>query len=258
MTGSEGHSGETDLPSAPSAALAPLDAWSEWFTNNLGAMSAAPGGVPSLATPATSAGGEAKAVPQDAIASDPLMSAMVKLSDANPMSNIVPLDWMEISKALQTLWTRKMSDPQRAMQAATDYNLRLFEMTTKAWSDAASRFWGLPAREEEERGRPDKRFSDPEWESNPYYEMLKQTYLLASEYLVEAEETDGQDTEEQRRLKFHVKQFVDAMAPVNFLLTNPAALRRIMETGGTSLIDGARNLIPLIPASSRRYSEAKR
>ena len=126
---------------------------------------------------------------------------------------------------------------------ATDYNRRLFETNMKVWSDAASRFWGLPRQEEEEKGKPDKRFSDPEWE-NPYYETLKETYLLASEYLLkEAEETDdGQDTEEQRSLKFHLKQFVDAMAPVNFLLTNPAALKRVMETGGTSLVDGARNL----------------
>ena len=100
--------------------------------------------------------------------------------------------------------------------------------------------------EEEEEGgtRPDKRFSAPEWESNPYYQTLKESYLLASEYLLnEAEETDGQEDEEQRRLRFHLQQFVDAMAPVNFLLTNPAALRRIAETGGTSLAEGTRNLL---------------
>src|SRR3712207_9068553 len=52
-----------------------------------------------------------------------------------------------------------------------------------------------------------------------------------------------QSTDEQRRLKFHLKQFVDAMAPVNFLLTNPSALRRGAETGGTSLAEGTRNLL---------------
>src|ERR687896_253227 len=116
--------------------------------------------------------------------------------------------------------------------------------TVEIWSDATARFWGLPRQEKEEEGRPDKRFSEPEWENNPFYQTLKESYLLASEYLLrEADETDGQDTEEQRRLKFHLKQFVDAMAPVNFLLTNPAALRRIMETGGTSLAEGTRNLL---------------
>jgi polyhydroxyalkanoate synthase subunit PhaC len=137
-----------------------------------------------------------------------------------------------------------MSDPAAAAQRAAEYNRRFFETTMEVWSDATTRFWGLPQQEKEEENRPDKRFAEPEWESNPFYQTLKESYLLASEYLLnEAEKTDGQDTEEQRRLKFHLKQFVDAMAPVNFLLTNPAALRRIAETGGTSLAEGTRNLL---------------
>src|SRR3712207_8749887 len=75
----------------------------------------------------------------------------------------------------------------------------------------------------------------------PRSTLFPYTTLFRS--LNEAEETDGHDDEEQRRLKFHLKQFVDAMAPVNFLLTNPAALRRIAETGGASLAEGTRNLL---------------
>jgi polyhydroxyalkanoate synthase subunit PhaC len=234
MTDSRGSGGETGVPNSGSAVFAPFEAWSEWLGNNMGATSAIRG----------STGEEAGA--EGVTASDPLMSAMQGLPD-NPMSNIIPLDWMAISKALQTLHKRQMSDPQRAMQVATDYNQRLLESTMKVWSDTASRFSGLPreeAEEEEEGGKPDKRFSEPEWRSNPHYKMLKETYLLTSEYLLkEAEETDdGQDTEEQRALKFHLKQFVDAMAPVNFFLTNPAAIKRAIETGGMSLTEGARNL----------------
>jgi hypothetical protein len=83
-------------------------------------------------------------------ANDPLMSAMGKLSDANPMSNIIPIERMAISKALQTLHKRQMSDPRRTTPVATDYNRRLFETTMKVWSDTASRFSGLPRQEEEE------------------------------------------------------------------------------------------------------------
>ena len=231
MMDSRGSGGETGSQNAGSAAFAPFEAWSEWLRNNMGATSATQGAT----------GEEVGA--EGASTNDPLMSVMGKLPD-NPMSNIIPLDWMEISKALQTLMKREMSDPQRAMQVATDYNRRLFETNMKVWSDAASRFWGLPRQEADERGKPDKRFSEPEWNENPYYETLKECYLLASEYLLkEAEETDEQgETEEQLRLEFHLKQFVDAMAPVNFFLTNPAAIRRAVETGGTSIADGARNL----------------
>src|SRR5215212_11130406 len=240
MLASRGNAKETGVPNSGSATFAPFEAWSEWLRSNMGNMSAPPGFI----------GEEAGVVPEGVTASNPLVSGMGNLPD-NPMSNIIPLDWIEISKALLTLHKRQISDLQRTMQVATDYNQRLLEMTAKVWSDTASRFWGLPWQEEAEaeqggkEGKPDKRFSDPEWESNPYYKMLKETYLLTSEYVLkEAEETnDGQeDPEKQRRLEFHLEQFVDAMAPVNFFLTNPAAIRRAMETGGTSLADGARNL----------------
>lgn len=225
--------------------MAPFEMWSEWMRANMGAMSATPGAsVPWLMSPGVSKGDETSQLPRGAIASDPLLSTMEKLWDANPMQNVLPINWVEITKSLQTLWAREMSDPQRAMERATDFNAKVWGATMEAWRDAASRFWGLPTPEKKEQGRPDKRFSAPEWESNPFYQTLKESYLLASEFLLkEAEETDGEDTNEQRRLKFHLQQFVDAMAPVNYLLTNPAALKRAAETGGASLAEGTRNLL---------------
>src|SRR5918997_1247537 len=237
---SEGRTGGAGTP------MAPFDLWTQWLRSILGEVMAAPGAsVPWLMSPGVSTGEEAEQLPEGAIRQDPLLSTVEKLWDANPLQNVLPINWLEISRSLQTLWAREMSDPVRAAQRATEYNRRLFETTMEIWGDATARFWGLPQGEkEEEEGKPDKRFSAPEWESNPYYQTLKESYLLASEYLLnEAEESDDQDTEEQRRLKFHLKQFVDAMAPVNFLLTNPAALRRIAETGGTSLAEGTRNLL---------------
>jgi polyhydroxyalkanoate synthase subunit PhaC len=227
------------------APMAPFDLWAQWIRENMGAMSAVPGAsVPWLTSPGVSTGEEAEPLPEGAIRTDPLLSTIEILWDANPLHNLLPLNWVEITRSLQTLWAREMNDPVRAAQRATEYNQRLFETTVEIWSDAAARFWGLPRQEKEEKGRPQKRFSAPEWENNPFYQTLKESYLLASEFLLkEAEETDGQDTDEQRRLKFHLRQFVDAMAPVNFLLTNPAALRRIAETGGTSLAEGTRNLL---------------
>ncbi|MDP9455267.1 MAG: class I poly(R)-hydroxyalkanoic acid synthase [Actinomycetota bacterium] len=230
--------------------MAPLEMWSQWFTNNMG--NATPGGsIPWLTKPGIPTQGDFEGLPKGVIANDPLLSALEKLWDANPMQNVLPINWLEITRALQTLWIREMSDPGRAMEAAAEFNARMWRSTFDVWQDAMSRMWGLPAKEgeEEESGRgtarADKRFSAPEWEANPYYQTLKESYLLASEFLMrEAEETDGDgDTDEQRRLKFYLRQFIDAMAPANFLLTNPAALRRIAETGGTSLAEGTRNLL---------------
>ena len=239
---SEERTGEGAGTSTP---MAPIDLWAQWLRSTLGEVTAPPGAsVPWLMSSGVSTREEADQLPEGAIRQDPLLATVEQLWDANPLQNVLPINWVEITRSLQTLWAREMSDPVRAAQRAVEYNQRLFQTTMEIWSDSAARFWGLPRQEKEEESRPDKRFSDPEWENNPFYQTLKESYLLASEYLLnEADETDGRDTDEQRRLKFHLRQFVDAMAPVNFMLTNPAALRRIAETGGTSLAEGTRNLL---------------
>src|SRR5215218_7926522 len=214
------------------SAMAPFDAWAEWMRANMGAVSVAPGAsVPWLMSPGVSTREEAAQLPEGAIRNDPLLSVYEKLWDANPVQNVLPIDWMGITRSLQTLWAREISDPARAIERATDFNARLFETTMRSWQEATNRVWGVETpQEEEEEGRPDKRFSEPDWEQNPFYETLKESYLLASKFLLEeAENTDGEDTDEQQRLKF--------------LLTNPAALKKAFETGGVSLAEGARNLL---------------
>ena len=104
------------------------------------------------------------------------------------MKNVLPIDWVEITSSLQTLWIREMSDPVRAIERATDFNTRLFDDHDGELAGTTNRFWGLETPQEEEEGRPDKRFSAPDWEQNPYYETLKESYLLASEYLLEEAE----------------------------------------------------------------------
>src|SRR5215210_4547898 len=237
--GSTGNRG-SDTPFA----MAPFDLWAEWMRENMGAGTATPGAsVPWLVSPGVSTGEETEHLPEGAVRNDPLLSAVEKLWDANPMQNVLPIDWIGITRSLQTLWAREMADPARAMERATDFNAKLFGATMRSWQEATNRMWGLETPQEEEDS-PDKRFSAPDWEQNPSYETLKESYLLASNYLLEeADKTDGEDTAEQRRLRFHLKQFVDAMAPVNYLLTNPAALKRAFETGGISLAEGARNLL---------------
>ena len=240
--GKKGNGGDSGEAAAP---MAPFDLWTQWLRSTMGDMTVTPGvTVPWLASPGVSTREEAETLPEGATRNDPMLQVVEQLWDANPLQNLLPINWVEITRSLQTLWAREMADPARAAQRAAEYNRRSFETTLEVWGDATARFWGLPRQEREEKGRPDKRFSAPEWENNLFYQTLKESYLLASEYLIkELEETDGHDTDEQRRLKFHLRQFVDAMAPVNILLTNPVALRRIAETGGTSLAEGTRNLL---------------
>ncbi|HEV2743662.1 MAG TPA: hypothetical protein VGV91_10935, partial [Rubrobacter sp.] len=185
-SGGEGGSSMGAPMGGPGMAFEPFfKMWSEWMANNMGPMTTAPGAsLPWLTKPVVTTGKETEPLPKGAISNDPLLSAIIAISDANPMGNIIPLDWAEITRALQTLWMREMSNPQRAMQVTMEHNQRLFETTMNVWTEAASRFWGMPRQEEEEDGKSDPRFSSEAWESNPYYKLTKETYFLATEYLL--------------------------------------------------------------------------
>src|ERR687890_2445916 len=122
---SEGNTGnrDSDTPNP----MAPFDVWAEWMRENMGPVMATPGAsVPWLMAPGVSTGEEAAELPEGAVRSDPLLSTVEKLWDANPIQNVLPIDWIEITRSLQTLWAREMSDPVRAMERATDFNARLF------------------------------------------------------------------------------------------------------------------------------------
>jgi polyhydroxyalkanoate synthase len=181
----------------------------------------------------------------EALAKDPFLRSVDQMWNANPLRDIVPVDWAEVARALRTVWLCSLSQPNTAMAAAAELNANLLRSAVEAWNEAGRRWWdGVSEAGGAARGG-DKRFAAPEWHTSPVYRTLKEGYLLASDWLLKqsADQADGLDEAERRRLEFHLRQFVDAMSPSLLLASNPAALRRAMETGGASLADGARNLM---------------
>jgi polyhydroxyalkanoate synthase subunit PhaC len=91
--------------------------------------------------------------------------------------------------------------------------------------------------------KSDKRFKDDAWNEQPYYELLKQSYLLGSTHLHEFVDRAQVDDKTKLQLRFYARQFIDAMSPSNFPATNPEVIRKAIETRSASLTDGMRNLI---------------
>ena len=89
----------------------------------------------------------------------------------------------------------------------------------------------------------DKRFKDASWTEEPYYDLLKQTYLVGSRQLHEFVEQAQVDDKTKLQLRFYARQFIDAMSPSNFPATNPEVIRKAIETRSASLTDGMQNLI---------------
>ena len=89
----------------------------------------------------------------------------------------------------------------------------------------------------------DKRFSSREWRDNAYFSYLRQSYLLAADFLNDLANQAELDPKTKERLQFTVRQWCDAMSPANFAATNPAVLREALDTKGESLTRGLANLI---------------
>jgi polyhydroxyalkanoate synthase subunit PhaC len=179
----------------------------------------------------------------DALGNDPMLRSIDQMWNANPLRDVVPVDWAEIAHALRLVWLRSLRQPVNAISAVTELNTRLLNTATEVWNDAARRWVGSAEPPAKHPGGFDKRFAAPEWVSNPMYRTLKEMYLLASEWLLRQSEADDLNEDERMRLNFHLRQFIDAMSPSLLLLSNPEAMRRAIETGGASLADGARNLM---------------
>ena len=88
----------------------------------------------------------------------------------------------------------------------------------------------------------DKRFSAPEWSELPLFRYYRDSYLLTSRMMMEAVEKADLDAAMRQRMRFFMRQYLDAAAPSNYLLTNPEALKTALESGGKSLEEGVRNL----------------
>ncbi len=89
----------------------------------------------------------------------------------------------------------------------------------------------------------DRRFSATEWSEFPLFDYIKQSYLLASDWLIGAVEKTDLDPQTKRKMLFFARQYVDAMSPSNFLATNPEVLKLALDSQGESLANGMKNLM---------------
>jgi polyhydroxyalkanoate synthase subunit PhaC len=88
----------------------------------------------------------------------------------------------------------------------------------------------------------DRRFADPAWSQNPAFRRLCQEYLTLCEsfsHLVDDLDDDRRSWQDVERARFVANILMSAVAPTNFLLSNPAALKRVFDTAGLSVAKGA-------------------
>src|SRR5690349_4919183 len=149
-------------------------------------------------------------------------------------------DEMGIARAFMDLYARFAADP--AQLASFSLNLWLDQM--RLWQTSWLRMLGMEAPPVAEPAKGDWRFKDDEWSKNFLFDYVKQSYLLAARHIQHAVGgVDGLSPESEKKVAFFTRQYVDALAPSNFLLTNPQVLRETLRTGGQNLVRGMNNLL---------------
>ena len=171
-----------------------------------------------------------------------IVQAFVERQASSPRE-FNPLEPAVISKAYQALWQQMLTDPRRLVEA----QVSLWQDYAKLWENTARRMAGEDGEDVEPAAAPepgDRRFKDDAWTENPLYDHIKQSYLLASKFMLSTvRETEGLDAHTARKVDFYTRQFIDALAPTNFAMTNPEVARRTVETGGENLVQGLSNML---------------
>lgn len=158
----------------------------------------------------------------------------------SPQEGIGMADPLNIGNAFLELTARMMRDPARLVQA----QVSLWQDYMNLWQSAAKRFLGQTDAEPVVDDRGDRRFKDPAWQENVVFDFIKQSYLLTARWMqATVKSVEGLDDKTARKVDFYTRQFVDAMAPSNFVMTNPEVLKATLESGGENLVKGLQNLL---------------
>jgi polyhydroxyalkanoate synthase len=166
-------------------------------------------------------------------------------------SEIPGPDPLNLSSAFMEMTSRLMADPAALVQA----QVNLWQDMANLWQATARRMMGEPTEAVIAPPPGDRRFRDPAWEQNQVFDFIKQSYLLTARWMQSTvHNVAGLDDKTRQKLDFYTRQYVDALAPTNFLLTNPEALRATVESGGENLLRGLQNLLDDLEAGKGQLS----
>jgi polyhydroxyalkanoate synthase len=161
-------------------------------------------------------------------------------AEAGQMDTDKNQDPLNIGNAFLQMTQRMMDDPARLAEA----QVGLWNNYMELWQHTANKMMGQNAEPLVTPETDDRRFLDSDWEENPVFDFIKQSYLMTSKWMINSvREIDGLDDETARKVDFYTRQFVDAMAPTNFAMTNPEVLRETVDSKGQNLINGLSNLL---------------
>jgi len=156
-----------------------------------------------------------------------------------------PNEMTEVIKTLGAVAEYWMSDNDRSSELQT----KIAKAYLDLWGSSVRRLAGEQAPPAIAPSPRDKRFADPEWKSNQFFDFVMQAYLLTTQWAQDlVKNAEGLDSHTRKKAEFYVQQITNALAPSNFVLTNPEVLRETLASNGDNLVRGMKMLAEDIEA----------
>jgi len=149
-------------------------------------------------------------------------------------------DPLNVGSAFIEMTRRMMANPAPVIEA----QFTLWQDYMRLWQSAAERFLGGNPAPVVQPAPNDQRFKDAAWHESALFDFIKQSYLLTARWMQSTvKKVDGLDDKTTQKIDFYTRQFVDAIAPTNFVATNPEVLRATVDSGGENLVNGLKHLL---------------
>ncbi len=162
------------------------------------------------------------------------LAAYLKPRETGARPADTPDSVADIAKTLGHVAEFWLKDPARAVAAQSEVAGRYMDL----WSQSLKAMSGEAAEPVVKPDPRDARFKDPQWEKNPFFDFLKQFYLvttgLAEKFVTEAE----LDEHLKHKAAFYARQIANALSPSNFVVTNPELLRETISSNAENLVRG--------------------
>jgi polyhydroxyalkanoate synthase len=173
------------------------------------------------------------------------LAAYLKPSANGEVRDKPPNEFTELVKTFSAVAEYWLSDPDRASEIQTKIGKAYLDL----WGNSVRRLAGEAASPVIVPSPRDKRFADPEWQSNQFFDFMLQLYLLTTQWANDlVRDADGLDSHTRKKAAFYVQQITNAIAPSNFVLTNPEVLRETLTSNGDNLVRGMKMLAEDIEA----------
>ncbi|MFA6312252.1 MAG: class I poly(R)-hydroxyalkanoic acid synthase [Sterolibacterium sp.] len=151
-----------------------------------------------------------------------------------------PADELGIAQAFMDMMAKMLANPYKLAQAQMNLVWDYFSL----WQHSMMRFSGMQGAPIAAPAKGDNRFKDAQWEEHFLFDFMKQSYLISARHVHDTVCCiEGLDENSQKKVNFFTRQFIDALSPSNFALTNPEVLRETVKSHGQNLLNGFNNLL---------------